>query len=148
LISYLYHIRQQNTDFQNSVALEGNYAAYNLNESEFAAHVSDIVEAGVPYLAPPMWMLLDLDVYTDKMIASDYAHYAKDHGLDIITWTLERSGPLQTGGGWYYQSVANAISVDGDQFELLNALQTEVGIVGIFSDWPATTTFFANCMGL
>lgn len=127
--------------------MEGVYSAYDLSESDFADHVSDIVAAGVPYLAPPMWMLLDLDG-SNNMVASNYANYAKDQGFDIITWTLERSGPLQSGGGWYYQSVSDVISVDGDQYELLNALQNEVGIVGIFSDWPATTTFFANCMNL
>lgn len=127
--------------------MEGTYTAYDYSEEEFHNHVADIVAAGVPYLAPPQWMLLDLDA--DKnMIASDYTKYAKANGFEIITWTLERSGPLVTGGGWYYQSVTEAISVDGDQFELLHALQTEVGIVGIFSDWPATTTFYANCMGL
>ncbi len=127
--------------------MEGTYAAYDYSKSEFDAHVSDISAAHVPYLAPPQWMLLDLDAQ-NKMVASDYTKYAKEHGFEIITWTLERSGPLVTGGGWYYQSVTDAISVDGDQFELLHALQTEVGIVGIFSDWPATTTFYANCMNL
>lgn len=92
-------------------------------------------------------MLLDLDS-SKKMIASAYAGYAKAKGFDIITWTLERSGPLVTGGGWYYQTVTEATTVDGDQYELLHALHTEVGIVGIFSDWPATTTFYANCMDL
>ena len=24
----------------------------------------------------------------------------------------------------------------------------DVGILGIFSDWPATVTYYANCMGL
>lgn len=137
----------KNTDFKQAVALEGTYTAYDYSEEEFNNHVADIVAAGVPYLAPPQWMLLDLDA-EKNMIASDYTKFAKANGFDIITWTLERSGPLVTGGGWYYQSVTEATSVDGDQFELLHALQTEVGIVGIFSDWPATTTFYANCMGL
>ena len=137
----------ENTDYKQAVALEGTYAAYGYSEADFNDHVADISAAGVPYLAPPQWMLLDLDD-DNNMIASDYTGYAKAHGFDIITWTLERSGPLVTGGGWYYQTVGEAISVDGDQFELLHALQTEVDIVGIFSDWPATTTFYANCMKL
>lgn len=29
--------------------------------------------------------------------------------------------------------------------ELLETLATDVGVVGVFSDWPATTTFYANC---
>ena len=30
----------------------------------------------------------------------------------------------------------------------LDVLAQDVGIIGIFSDWPATVTFYANCMGL
>ena len=33
-------------------------------------------------------------------------------------------------------------------YKALDALAKEVGIVGIFSDWPATVTYYANCMGL
>jgi glycerophosphoryl diester phosphodiesterase len=25
-------------------------------------------------------------------------------------------------------------------------LAQDVGIIGLFSDWPATTTFYANCL--
>eukprot|EP00965_Chrysotila_dentata_P130062 4299325-Pleurochrysis_carterae.AAC.1 len=28
----------------------------------------------------------------------------------------------------------------------LLALVLRVGVIGLFSDWPATTTFYANCM--
>jgi glycerophosphoryl diester phosphodiesterase len=31
---------------------------------------------------------------------------------------------------------------------VIDVLAREVGVIGIFSDWPATTTFYANCMGL
>jgi glycerophosphoryl diester phosphodiesterase len=27
-------------------------------------------------------------------------------------------------------------------------LARKVGVRGVFSDWPATTTFYANCTGL
>ena len=30
----------------------------------------------------------------------------------------------------------------------LDALAQDVGVAGVFSDWPATVTFYANCMGL
>jgi glycerophosphoryl diester phosphodiesterase len=32
--------------------------------------------------------------------------------------------------------------------KLLDVLAKDVGIKGIFSDWPATVTYYANCMGL
>ena len=30
---------------------------------------------------------------------------------------------------------------------LLDVLAKDVGVIGVFSDWPATTTFYANCRG-
>ena len=69
-------------------------------------------------------------------------------GLDIITWTLERSGPLAGGGGYYYQSVNPAINNDGDIFTMLDVLARKVGIRASSRDWPATVTYYANCMGL
>ena len=32
--------------------------------------------------------------------------------------------------------------------KLLDVLAKDVKIRGIFSDWPATVTYYANCMGL
>ena len=102
-------------------------------------------EKGVNYLAPSMNMLVTAD--GDKIAASAYAKAAKDAGLKIITWTLERSGPLKTGGGWYYTPINDITKSDGRMYELLNVLDEDVGIEGIFSDWPATVTYYANCMG-
>jgi glycerophosphoryl diester phosphodiesterase len=31
---------------------------------------------------------------------------------------------------------------------VIDVLAQEVGVIGIFSDWPATTTYYASCMGL
>jgi glycerophosphoryl diester phosphodiesterase len=31
---------------------------------------------------------------------------------------------------------------------VIDALAQQVGVKGIFSDWPATVTYYANCMGL
>ena len=33
-----------------------------------------------------------------------------------------------------------------DTYELLDVLARDVGILGIFSDWPATVTYYDNCM--
>ncbi|SDI08664.1 glycerophosphodiester phosphodiesterase family protein [Lutimaribacter saemankumensis] len=109
--------------------------------------MEELKAMGVNYIAPPMWMLLTLDE-ADNMVASELALAAQEAGLGIITWTLERSGPLTTGGGWYFQSVKDATDTDGDYFTILHALREEAGVVGVFSDWPATVTFYANCMGI
>ena len=34
------------------------------------------------------------------------------------------------------------------QLELIDVLAQDVGVLGVFSDWPATTTYYASCMGL
>ena len=40
------------------------------------------------------------------------------------------------------------IDRDGDTLTVLDVLARQVGIRGMFSDWPATTTFYASCMGM
>lgn len=88
---------------------------------------------------------------------SQYAQDVKAAGLGIITWTLERSGRiaedvLPTRGSdspeFYYQSVLDAISDDGDVMVTLDVLAKQVGVMGIFSDWAGTVTYYASCMGL
>jgi glycerophosphoryl diester phosphodiesterase len=50
--------------------------------------------------------------------------------------------------GYYYQSTLSALHSDGDILTTIHVLAKDVGVIGIFSDWAATTTFYANCMGL
>jgi len=108
---------------------------------------------GIRVLAPPMWVLVDVDAH-GSITPSQYAMNAKLAGLDLITWTLERSGLLSTSKDWYYQTLngltgnTNVIEREGDVFELLDVLAKDVGVLGVFSDWPATTTYYANCMGI
>ncbi len=101
---------------------------------------------GIHIVAPPIFALLDAK--DGKLVASAYAKNAKQAGLSIITWSLERSGVMASGkGGWYYQSVNHVISREGDILEALDVLAKDVGIMGIFSDWPGTVTYYASCMG-
>jgi glycerophosphoryl diester phosphodiesterase len=44
--------------------------------------------------------------------------------------------------------VIPALENDGDILVALDVLAREVGIIGIFSDWAGTVTYYANCMGL
>lgn len=102
---------------------------------------------GVNYIAPPMFTLVELDTNND-IVPSAYAKAAQAAGINLIAWTLERSYPMTTGGGWYYQTVNKGINNDGDTLKMLDVLAQDVGIKGIFSDWPATVTYYANCKGL
>ncbi|WP_442920381.1 glycerophosphodiester phosphodiesterase family protein [Marinovum sp. 1_MG-2023] len=118
-----------------------------MDRATFKPTMQELADMGVNYVAPPLWMLLTLDA-EGNMVASEYTKAAQEAGLKIITWSLERSGPLTTGGGWYFQSVKDAVDTDGDYFTIVNALHEEAGVAGIFSDWPATVTYYANCMGI
>ncbi len=141
----------QNPEFgEQAVYLDGRYddpTFYHRNSLTWSPTMAELAANGVQFIAPPMWMLVDIDVM-GKIVPSTYALAAKDAGLDIITWTLERSGLLKNGGGWYYQTTSPVINNDGDVYELLDVLAKDVGISGIFSDWPATVTYYANCMKL
>ena len=33
-------------------------------------------------------------------------------------------------------------------YQALDALAQDVGVIGVFSDWPATVSYYASCMGL
>jgi glycerophosphoryl diester phosphodiesterase len=114
-----------------------------------------LANQGVRIIAPPLWMLLE--VSAGEIVPSAYARAASSAGLDIITWSLERSGSLADGGGYYYQSLngpnkrtpqPGVIDNDGDMLTVLDVLAQEVGVIGIFSDWPGTVTYYANCMNL
>jgi glycerophosphoryl diester phosphodiesterase len=103
---------------------------------------------GIQIVAPPIFALLSTDA-AGRIVPSTYARDAKNAGLGIITWTLERSGLLADGNnGFYYQSFDNAIQNEGGALQVLDVLARDVGVMGVFSDWPATTTFYANCAGL
>jgi glycerophosphoryl diester phosphodiesterase len=110
---------------------------------------------GVNIWAPPMWALVTEE--NGQIVPSQSALDAKAARLDLITWTLERSGRivedvLPTTGtaapSFYYQTTLDALHNDGDILTTLDVLARQVGIRGIFSDWSATVTYYANCMGL
>jgi glycerophosphoryl diester phosphodiesterase len=103
---------------------------------------------GIRIWAPPTFALLALDG-SNRIVASQAAHDARHAGLDIITWTLERSGILADGNnGFYYQTIDAAITREGDLFTVIDVLARRVGVLGIFADWAAPVTYYANCMGL
>jgi glycerophosphoryl diester phosphodiesterase len=118
----------------------------------FKASLSDFEQlksSGVNIIAPPIFALLATDA-KNKIVPSEYALMAKQAGLDIIAWSIERSGPLNDikNNPFYYSSVLAAVNNEGDIYNVIDVLAQDVGVIGIFSDWPATTTYYANCMGL
>lgn len=104
--------------------------------------------AGINYWAPPLYALLDLDS-SRRIVPSRHARAARDAGLEMLTWTLERSGDISDGSpGFYYRTIDRAIAREGDVLTVLDVLARDVGVRGVFSDWPATVSFYAGCFGL
>jgi glycerophosphoryl diester phosphodiesterase len=141
----LYWVRQEPAYGQQAVYLDdANTVADLPGYAELAGYKA----AGIQIVAPPTFALLATDG-SGRIVPSAYARNAKLAGLDIITWTLERSGILADGNnGFYYQTFDGAIQRDGDVMQVMDVLARQVGVLGIFSDWPATTTFYANCANL
>lgn len=136
----------------NHEAAFGRQAVY-LDDANTVADLPDYTtlvgyrSQGIRIWAPPTFALLAAD--NGRIVPSQAARDARAAGLGLITWTLERSGVLADGGnGWYYQTFDSAVKREGDMLQALHVLAQEVGVMGVFSDWPATTTFYANCMNL
>jgi glycerophosphoryl diester phosphodiesterase len=89
---------------------------------------------------------------SDRVVPSKLAKDLKAMGFDLITWTFERADLRQGAAkaGFYYDfdPQGRAIRKDSDMYKALDVLAQDVKILGIFSDWPATVTYYANCMGL
>jgi glycerophosphoryl diester phosphodiesterase len=113
---------------------------------------AELRKRGVRVIAPAMPALLAVD--GNRVVPSKLARALQAMGYDIITWTFERSdlrqGALASRAGFYwdFDPTASVIKTDGDMYKALDVLAREVKILGIFSDWPATVTYYANCMGL
>ena len=155
----LYWIGNEPAFGTQATFLDGRYdvPAFNhADPSTWNPSMQQLVDDGVKILAPPLWMLVRVND-AGVIEPSVYARAAKAVGLDFITWSFERDGPLANGGGFYFQSTnganqddphAGVINNDGDMMEVLDVLGREVGVLGVFTDWPGTVTYYTNCVGL
>ena len=111
----------------------GKQAVY-LDDAEVPADLPSATDLlsyraqGINIVAPPIWALIAL--HGSRIVPSKYTENAKAAGLNIITWTLERSGLLTDGGGFYYQTVSLVINKPGDTIEVLDVLARQVGFSG------------------
>lgn len=92
---------------------------------------------GLRYIAPPIPMLLKQDD-NGGLRETVYARYAIQSGLKLITWTMESR----------LSDITGFSNQDSDRLLVLDALHRRAQVSGVFSDWPATVTRYANCMGL
>ena len=155
----IYWIENEPDYGSQAVYLDGRYddpSFDHRNPATWTPSMAQLVARGVTIIAPPIWMLLE--IVDGKIIPSRYANTAKAAGLKIVTWTLERDGSQINGNSWFFQTLngqnpnpaspGNANQFVMDSYTVLHVLTQEVGITGVFSDWPATVSFYANCMNL
>jgi glycerophosphoryl diester phosphodiesterase len=146
----IYWIQNEPEFGKQAIYLDGRYDqnGFNADAPELLTPtMQELYSKGVRFIAPPMWVLLTTGS-NEELIPSAYAKAAIDAKLNIITWAIERDGPMNKGGSWYHQSISSAIYTDGQIYEVIDVLAQQVGVKGIFSDWPATVTYYANCMGI
>jgi glycerophosphoryl diester phosphodiesterase len=116
-----------------------------------AEELRQVRAQGVRIFAPPIPALLAVNEL-DEIVPSRYALDIRRAGLKIITWSFERSD-LRNGAGaagfyWAFDPHSRAVKKDSDMYEALDVLARDVDILGIFSDWPATVSYYASCMDL
>jgi glycerophosphoryl diester phosphodiesterase len=139
-------------DATNNILLFDTNGKQLVNRADQLAFFAELRKRRVNVIAPAMPALLAVD--GDRVVPSQLAKDLKGMGFDLITWTFERSdlrqGSLASRAGFYwdFDPTASVIRTDGDMYKALDVLAREVKILGIFSDWPATVTYYANCMNL
>ena len=144
----LYWIEHEPEFGKQAVLLDDGSAQFGFNLEQLGDlnhRMHELYRAGVRYIGSPIWILLTLNE-NNEIIPSSYARAAKANNLKIIAWSLERDGPLISGGSWYHQSIKRVLHDDSQIYLVLDVLAQKVGVSGVFSDWPATVTYYANCM--
>ena len=115
------------------------------------AQLAALKAAGVQIIAPPIQALLAVDA-TGQVVPSQYALDINAAGLKIISWSFERvdltKGAAGKGSYYGFDPTGTAIRRDSDMYKALDVLAKRVKVIGLFSDWPGTVTYYANCMGL
>ena len=114
------------------------------------AELERIRKLGVRIVAPPIPALLTVE--NGRVVPSPLARTLKAMGFDIITWSFERAdlrrGASKAGFYYAFDPAGEVIRKDSDMYVALDVLARQVRVKGIFSDWPGTVTYYANCMGL
>lgn len=134
----------------NNILLADTNGQALVTREEQLAFFRKLRQAKVRVIAPAMPALLA--VSGNNVVPSQLALDLKAMGFEIITWTFERSDLRRgaSGAGFYYDfdAAGAAIRTDSDMYKALHVLARDVKILGIFSDWPATVSYYASCMGL
>jgi glycerophosphoryl diester phosphodiesterase len=157
----LYWVRNTAFGAQAVFLVDYNAAAKNIVLQDTAGKVlvtreaqlgffRQLRSAGVRIIAPSIPALLAVD--GERVVPSQLARDLKGMGFDLITWSFERAdlraGAAGAGSYYAFDPTGAAIKKDSDMYEALDVLAREVKVIGVFSDWPATVSYYASCMKL
>jgi glycerophosphoryl diester phosphodiesterase len=121
-----------------------------LTRDEQNAFFKTLRRAGVKIVAPSYNALLT--VQGDRIVPSAFAKDLKAMGFDIISWSFERvdlrKGAAGVGSYYDFDPTGAAIKQDSDMYKALDVLAKDVKLIGMFSDWPGTVSYYASCMGM
>ncbi|MET0291903.1 MAG: glycerophosphodiester phosphodiesterase family protein [Steroidobacteraceae bacterium] len=121
-----------------------------VTRDEQLAFFRSLRRAGVKIIAPSIPGLLA--VSGDRVVPSQLARDLKNLGFDLITWSFERAdlrkGAATAGSYYDFDATGAAIRKDSDMYKALDVLAREVKVIGVFSDWPATVSYYASCLNL
>ncbi|KAF0710860.1 Aste57867_5452 [Aphanomyces stellatus] len=117
----------------------------NITQAPTMANFTEFVEQGITTWAPPLFALLELK--DGKLVASQAGLNARKAGLDIIGWSLDRQGVMADPDHdtWYYSTINSYLKSESILFEAIHIFVQDLQMKGLFSDWSATTAYYANC---
>jgi glycerophosphoryl diester phosphodiesterase len=150
LADILYWIKNEPRFGRQAVYLDDVDPSVNIPRLT-VAELQSLHQNNVRIFAPPIPALLAVDESQNRLVPSQYAKDIKAAGLDIITWSFERAD-LRRGaafGGFYaaYDPQGKVVKKDSDMYLALDVLARDVRVIGVFSDWPATVSYYASCLG-
>src|SRR3569833_177468 len=134
----------------NNIILFDTAGKQLLTRDEQNAFFKSLHRAGVKIVAPSYNALLT--VQGGRIVPSVLATDLKSMGFDLISWSFERvdlrKGAAGVGSYYAFDPTGAAIKKDSDMYKALDVLAKDVKLIGMFSDWPGTVSYYASCMGL
>ena len=121
-----------------------------LTRDEQNAFFKSLRRAGVKIVAPSFNALLTVE--GSRIVPSVLAKDLRSLGFDLISWSFERvdlrKGAAGVGSYYDFDPTGAAIKKDSDMYKALDVLARDVKLIGMFSDWPGTVSYYASCMDL
>ena len=151
LADILYWVKTEPAFAAQAVYLDDRYEKRGLDPNKpetWKPSMTELKASGVKILAPPIYTMLALNEQgRDRSVRIRQGREGCRSRSDRLVAGARRPARTKAAAS-ITRSVKAAIDRDGDTLTVLDVLAKQVGVRGMFSDWPATTTFYASCMGM